>query len=453
MKKLLFTSITRELLLVNILSFTIVVMGVFITVGILITRPNTVDKILAASNNVYVEVNRYVTRKDADCEEYLKELAKLYDVNAAITDSKGNIILKSENVYTNTIDLSYIEKILQESFKGGEFYQLYDVHIDNEQAKLIVWKLTNTSHDVIKYVYISLISPIGAILLIYFLTRRKTEYIKHISDGITRIYHGDLDYKIDSKGFDELGILADKINNMSISLKSKIEDEKAAEKLKGELITNVSHDLRTPLTSLIGYLQLMQSGKISEENKQKYLKTAVEKADKIKVLIDDLFEYSKLESGGVKLEKEEVNIIEIIEQSIGEIAILAMRADICFKKEYEIVKLYLIVDPYKIGRVFENILSNAVKYSLRESNVYIDIVEKNDNVIISFENTTNNLSEEYAERIFDRFYKVDQSRNSQIDGSGLGLAIAKSIVKLHNGDIWVEIKNEKFKVHVKLKKN
>lgn len=452
---MLFSSISRELLLVNILSFTIVVIGVGITVGVLCTRPNSVDNILAASNNVYVEVNRYVNRKDDDCAIYLKKLGKLYDVNIAIVDYKGNIILKSENVNTNIINLNYIQNRLTygSGFKGDEnLYQLYDVIINNEKAKLVVWKFINFSDGSIKYTCILLIPPITAVLLIYLLTRRKTKYIKSISIGINKISGGDLDYRIEKKGFDELGLLANKINSMAANLKSKIESEEAAEKLKGELITNVSHDLRTPLTSLIAYLQLIDNNKISTEEKKKYTKTSVEKAYKIKVLIDDLFEYSKLESGGVKLEKKEVNIVEIIEQSIGELAILAKKSNICFEKVYEIAELYLVVDPYKIARVFENILSNAIKYSLKESTVYIDIIEKNNNVIVSFENTTNDLLEEQEEKIFNRFYKVDKSRNSQIHGSGLGLAISKSIVNLHHGDIWAEIKKSKFKIYVKLKK-
>lgn len=452
MKVLLFGSIKSELLLISITTFTVVIIGAFITVGILITVPNTNDKIVAASNNIYVEVNRYIDRNDEEGKEYLKRLGQEYSMNIAIADLNGNIIMKSQNVNTNTINLEYIKnKILYTvPHEGDVMYQIYDIHIDGKTFKLITWNRLNVFSSRMKYMCILLITPISSILIIYFLTRRKTNYIKSISNGIVRISHGDLDYRIEKKGFDELSILSDEINNMSLNLKNRIEAEKSAEKLKRELITNVSHDLRTPLTALIGYLQLLKSDKISQENKERYIETSIEKVDKLKVLIDDLFEYSKLESGGIKLDKKIVNIVEIIEQCIGEVAILNREKKIDFKKQYKATNIKLKVDPDKISRVFQNILSNAIKYSTKESDLYIDIVQNNYSVVISFENLTDDLLNDHIERIFDRFYKVDESRNAKVEGSGLGLAISKSIVNLHSGEIWAENKNNKFKIYVKL---
>ncbi|WP_315116219.1 HAMP domain-containing sensor histidine kinase [uncultured Clostridium sp.] len=291
---------------------------------------------------------------------------------------------------------------------------------------------------------------ITILLLIYLLVRRKAEYIKNICNGIKIISEGNLDYKIVIQGHDELAILAEEINNMSLKLKNKIEEERAAERLKSELITNVSHDLRTPLTALIGYIQLAADDKMSFEDKDKYTKISLEKSKKLKVLIDDLFEYSKLESGGIKLEKVKVNIIEIIEQSIGELSIKAKERCIGFNKNFKNSKVELLVDPNKIARVFENIIGNAVKYSLEGSDVNINLYENNENVIISFENIVESISEEDLDKIFNRFYRTDESRNSEIAGSGLGLAITKSIVELHEGKIWVKNEDDKFIINIEL---
>lgn len=291
------------------------------------------------------------------------------------------------------------------------------------------------------------------LLLIYLSVRRKAEYIKNICAGIKIISEGNLNYRIGIKGYDELAILAKEINNMSLKLKNKIEEEKAAERLKSELITNVSHDLRTPLTSLIGYIQLAVNDNISSEDKDKYIKISLEKSKKLKSLIDDLFEYSKLESGGIKLEKARVNIVEIIEQSIGELSIQAKERDIKFNKNFKDSKLELTADPNKIARVFENIIENAIKYSVKGSNVNINLKKINESVIISFENIVDNITEEDIEKVFNRFYRMDESRNSRTTGSGLGLAIAKSIVELHKGRIWAQSENGKFIINIEFNRN
>lgn len=293
---------------------------------------------------------------------------------------------------------------------------------------------------------------ITILIIIYLLVRRKADYIVSISKGIKIISEGNLNYRIKIKGHDELALLSKEINNMSQKLQNKIEEERAAERLKTELITNVSHDLRTPLTSLIGYIQLAANDNISLEEKDKYAKISLEKSKKLKSLIDDLFEYSKLESGGIKLEKSKVNIIEIIEQSIGELSIQAKERNIEFNKNFNDTKMDLLIDPGKIARVFENILSNAVKYSVEGNVVNINLHEKDNKLIISFENIVDNFPEGNIEKVFNRFYRTDESRNSETSGSGLGLAIAKSIVELHEGKIWGESKGNRFIINIELKK-
>ena len=290
--------------------------------------------------------------------------------------------------------------------------------------------------------------------IIYLVSYRKTRYIKYICNGIVKISHEDLNYRLEKTGTDELGTLADEINNMSLNLNNMINREKSIQKSKDELITNISHDLRTPLTSLMGYLYLINDKNVSIEDKEVYSKKSMERAEKLKVLIENLFEYSKLESGAINLEMCNVNIIEIIEQTIGELSIIASKSQISFVKKYSITKLNLNIDPYLISRVFQNILSNAIKYSVKNSEVYIDIAHDEDDVIISFENlSSRELSSEDMKKIFDRFYMGDKSRNSHKNNSGLGLAIVKNIVDLHGGEVWAEGNDNIFKMYIKLKNN
>lgn len=451
-KRIIFGSITRELLFVNIISFIIVIIAAMSIGSLLMVDPDSTDNMQNKFNSLYVDANRIITRKDEGCRDYLNQLALLYKCDAAITDLQGNVILKSQDINYDKVDLDRLYSMLQGTYKSNDtFYQIYNMRIQNQDCRLIVSKIPKSQSDYSKsalFVMIIIISLV--IVIIYLPTRKKAKYIKEIVSGIKTISEGNLNYRVKSKGADELAILADEINNMSDNLKSQIEEERKAERLKSELITNVSHDLRTPLTSLTAYIHLVNDDKTSSENKEKYSKIAEEKAAKLKNLIEDLFEYSKLESGGIKLQKSEVNIIEIIEQSIGELSIQAKNKGIVFNKRFERSIILLNIDSDKMARVFENIISNAVKYSESGSAVNIDVKEENDGVIISFENTSEAVLNENADKIFERFYRSDKSRSSETEGSGLGLAIAKSIVILHGGRIWAEVHDKIFKINIRM---
>lgn len=416
-----------------------------------------IDKIINNSNSVYVDVTRFITRENDSSNEYLKKLGKYYDLNIAITDLDGNIIYKTDKVNSDYIDLNFIRDIMQGRKKTKEVYQHYDIKLDGTPYKLVVWR-TPIFRDSIyisenTFILILITPAFIAILLLYFFINKKVKYIKTISSGIGVMSQGQLNYSIPVKGVDELSLLASDINDMSSNLKSKIEEEKAAEKMKSELITNVSHDLRTPLTALIAYLKLLEDEKIETDDRQKFVSIATEKAENIKILIDDLFEYSKLESGGAKLNTSKVNIIEIIEQCIGEFSIISKDKNINFSKKYNINNIQLNIDPFMIGRVFENLISNAIKYSEGNSSVDIGIVDEGTHTIISFSNYAKNISGEEKEKLFERFYRGDKSRNSETGGAGLGLSIAKSIINLHQGEIWLEVQEDVFTVYIKLPNN
>lgn len=345
-------------------------------------------------NKAFVDINRFVNRNDESCEEYLNNVAKLYDVNAVIADADGNILLKSKNVEGDKLDVEKIRKWLNREYKDGNVYQVYDITIDGKEEKLYIYKKYNEI-DEKKYtdneLLIILLSPvIAAMLLTFFLTSRKVKYIKQIAEGAVEFSNGNLDYRIQKKGMDELGFLAESMNSMAEKLKENIEKERAQEEFKTELITNVSHDLRTPLTSLIAYMQLVGDEKTTEENKKKYTAVSIEKAYKLNKLIEDLFEYSKLESGGISLNKREVNVVEILEQSIGELFGEAQKRNMNLKKEYEASKVILNVDSSKLGRVFENLLSNAVKYGVEGTDIYINLIESSEYITILFKNEVPN---------------------------------------------------------------
>ncbi|MFC0904654.1 ATP-binding protein [Clostridium sp. MT-14] len=450
--KFFLKSISRELLIINIFSFIILVIGIAISVQIIISDKNNTQNFVNASNDAYVQVTRYVKSTDLQNNYYIDNLAQLNNINIALADMKGNIVLKSKGIKDRYMDLDSLREHMVKDHIGKRVYELYDLYISGNKYVLVTWKNSGAYHEIFKHVFIIAFPIVISLGIIYFWSYKKVEYIKYICKGIVKISQENLNCKLEKRGSDELGILAEEINRMSLNLKNMMEREKSLQRFKNELMTNLSHDLRTPLTSLIGYLYLLNDKNTSVKNREIYSKKSLERAEKLKLLIDNLFQYSKLESGEVKTELCNVNIVEIMEQIIGEMSILAEKSGIEFVKKYDMEDLKLNVDPYLISRAFQNILSNAVKYSVENSSVYVNITSDKKNTVVSFQNKPiQDLSDEQIGKIFERLYMGDKSRNSYENNSGLGLAIVKNIVKLHKGEVWAKNKDNTFIIYVKLR--
>lgn len=238
---------------------------------------------------------------------------------------------------------------------------------------------------------------------------------------------------------------------MAQEIQIKIENERKAEKTKNELITNVSHDLRTPLTSVMGYLGLVKDGKYSDEKEMKeYLSIAFNKAERLKILIDDLFEYTKLTNANVNIELRKVNLNEFLEQLIEELRPYYEESELTLKVFLPEEKVYVNVDTNKMLRVFENLFTNAIKYSRKPSDVKINLERFTETAVFSISNIGESLSKEKLSMIFERFYRADEARNSSVSGSGLGLAITKNIVELHGGKVWANCEEELITFYVQL---
>jgi signal transduction histidine kinase len=441
-------SLNVKFILINIIG--IIIIGFGISRAFL--HYTTIEGKINDFNGAFVDAQKFVNKNNNECEDYLNSVAENHNVNAVVMDENGKVLMKSNNVKEDKFDMEKLGEWFHERYDDGNFYQQYYIAIDNQTEKLLIWNSKSNIYTPKIIIGILSTSVAVAMLLIYILTNRKVKYIKTIAKGAVEFSSGNLDYRIEKKGNDELGFLAQSMNDMAVKLKENIEKERAQEKFKTELITNVSHDLRTPLTSLIAYIQLVENEKTTEYNKKKYTAISIEKAYKLKQLIEDLFEYSKLESGEIYLNKSEVNVVEILEQSIGELFMESQKRNITLKKEFETSKAILNVDSIKLGRVFQNLLSNAVKYGIEGTDIYVDLIESNECVTVLFENKVASDSLEDTLNLFDRFYRSDKSRNSKVSGSGLGLAISKSIVELHKGEIWAECENNVFKIYVRIYK-
>lgn len=282
---------------------------------------------------------------------------------------------------------------------------------------------------------------------------KKSIEISLVNDEIKAIDEGIVDDVIYKDGSSEIKELINNISQIKGDYKLAVEEIINSEKIKTELITNVSHDLRTPLTSIINYVNILQESELTEDERKDYLQILDQKSKKLKILIDDLFEMSKINSGKMALNKEKIDIVSLIYQAIGEYSSLYQEKNIEFNVESDDEEINMLLDGKLISRAIENIVINALKYSLENTRIYVDIKVKDEYIVLAFKNVANYKMEFDDNEVFERFVRGDKSRNSNIDGSGLGLAITKSIVELHEGFVEIKREGDMFKIYLYLPKN
>jgi signal transduction histidine kinase len=299
-----------------------------------------------------------------------------------------------------------------------------------------------------------ILSLIIFLAILIIAVSRRIKYLKYISKSITNIKTQKYLNPIAIKGRDEIAQLAKDINTMSSRLKENYEKEKKQEEAKNELIVAVSHDLKTPLTSIIGYLELLNKDKETfTKEQQEFLEVVYEKSKSLKKLIGELFEYTKLSNNYMQLNKAQFNIAVLVNQIVGEHILFLSEKNI--KVEIECIKNELVceIDMQKFIRVIENLVKNAEKYSCRNSTFTIRMWEEDKNIKLSFISEGDNISKDDLMKIFDGTYRMDKSRNAAIEGYGLGFPISKKIIQLHGGRIWAECKGNKIDFNIELPKS
>ena len=260
--------------------------------------------------------------------------------------------------------------------------------------------------------------------------------MNHIIGELHYIAQGHLDHRIPFRLKGNQQHVISSVNALVDSAVKSMDDERKIEKSKDELITNVSHDLRTPLTSIIGYLGLIEDKQYqSEEDILKYTHTAYEKAKQMKTLVEDLFEYTKVQQHGAPVNIMRVDLNQLLEQLTASFELEAQHRGIVISSKVIPNPLMIEADPEKLGRVFNNLVANAFKYGNGASYITIDARQKDDNVVVKVANDGTPIPPKSVDHIFERFYRAEESRSRATGGTGLGLAIVKSIVDLHHGTV------------------
>lgn len=278
---------------------------------------------------------------------------------------------------------------------------------------------------------------------------KKVKSFKALQDGVEIIKDGNLDHRIEVSGKGEFGRLASNINGITDGLKKSVDRELKSERLKTELITNVSHDIRTPLTSIITYVDLLKNEKDSSKFEE-FIEVLEQKSKRLKILTDDLFEATKASSGNIPVTYEKIDITSLITQGLGEVNDDIQKLELDFKLNYPKNKVYILADGKLLWRSIENLLSNIFKYAAEGSRVYIDIEDLDNEILVTFKNISATELNISADELMERFKRGDESRTSQ--GSGLGLSIAKDLVEIQKGRFNIHVDGDLFKAIISLPK-
>ncbi|MDD4802702.1 MAG: MFS domain-containing histidine kinase [Syntrophomonas sp.] len=279
-----------------------------------------------------------------------------------------------------------------------------------------------------------------------WLALKKAKAFNAIKEGVKKVKEGDIHHTIDLPGNSELSRLASDINSITDGLNKAVQNEIKSERLKSELITNVSHDIRTPLTSIITYIDLLKIENDPAKTAE-YIDVIDQKAQRLKILTEDLFAAAKATSGNIPVNLDKIDIVSLLNQGLGEFDDKIRERGLEFKFSHPQDKIFIKADGKLLWRAIENLLLNIYKYALTNSRVYIDIIDGSgmELIIKNISAYELNIS---ADELMERFVRGDESRSSQ--GSGLGLSIAKSLIEAQNGTFHIEIDGDLFKVVIRM---
>ncbi len=280
------------------------------------------------------------------------------------------------------------------------------------------------------------------VLLRKYLMKTQKDYVQ-LFEMTEQLAEGNLEVEID----EDLGIFnafKEEVMHIQGGFKKAVEAEVRSQRMKTDLIANVSHDLKTPLTSIITYTDLLKDEDLDKEKRAQYLETLDQKAQRLKILIEDLFEMSKASSGNITMNLQEVEVISLMKQTLLELEDKIDAANLMIRRNFPEHKVLLMLDSERTFRVFDNLILNMTKYAMPHTRAYIDIVDLEQSVQIIFRNMSANEINVDVDELTERFVRGDQARHTE--GSGLGLAIAKSFVELQGGTLDIHIDGDLFKV-------
>ncbi|KQY84213.1 histidine kinase [Paenibacillus sp. Root52] len=317
-------------------------------------------------------------------------------------------------------------KVVQ-SILAAQTYPNYSI-----PARGVRWLINNIGSIPLMMV----IGILGFVLFFFLFTRRTIMVLNEITAGIQEVAKGELSHRIEVKSSDEFGVVAASINQMAEQLQLSLEEERNAVAAKNDLITGVSHDLRTPLTSILGFLEYIEKDRYQDEIEMRYyVSIAYEKSLTLRKLIDDLFEYTRVSGGNLPLSMTTLNLNSFLMQLAEEFTPMLEEAGMTYTFVGGQEPLWIEAAPGELVRAYENLFSNAIRYGSKGKVMEIGLELEGEEAVVRISNYGDPIPAQDLPYLFDRFYRVDKSRSRETGGTGLGLAIAKSMIELHHGTI------------------
>lgn len=324
---------------------------------------------------------------------------------------------------------------------GKDFYLQLTPYFESERGSILFAVLLNAIYVVAILIFVGIFALI---------TKHKSDYIKKISNEVSKIAKNSVDIHIEEKGNDELAVLSRSINRMNADLRENRLKRQKAERQKNDLISSVSHDLRSPLTSIMGYVQLLKE--YSDRNDEKfseYIEVTDRRLNGLNKLINELFELTKMDSPNFTLNLEHGDVTAFVRQYGYEMTTLLEQNGLKLISMTDHKEFITEADFERLARVMDNLFANVLKYASRDTDVTLESMVSGNSIHISLCNHICDGAEISTEDMFDRFYRDDQAR-TDADSAGLGLAIAKKIVELHGGAISAEADSETITITVVL---
>ena len=304
--------------------------------------------------------------------------------------------------------------------------------IDNFFISILV------SFDVVVILMYVLFGILVFTVTFMILQEKSLRYITKISDAMQNISEGDLNVTVEVEGDDEFSSMAANLNKMVEDLKELMDKERESERTKNELITNVAHDLRTPLTSIIGYLELLSGDvKLEPEIQKKYINIAYVKTKRLEKLIEDLFGFTKMNYGKLSMHVGQVDVVKLLSQLLEEFYPSFVDKNLSYELQSNVPVKVITADGNLLARLFDNLINNAIKYGADGKRIMVKLHADDEIVTVSVINYGYVIPSDELPLIFNKFYRVEQSRSTNTGGTGLGLAISKNIVDMHGGTITV----------------
>ena len=319
-------------------------------------------------------------------------------------------------------------------FIAGEYNKVWGA---SGQGRMSLSMLTLSESTALDLWVIFIFTILLLVMYFILISHNFVMYVREIISGVERMKSGDFTEEIPVRGEDEFSEIAFSINEMQKNLAETLESQKMAEKTKDELITNVAHDLRTPLTSILGYMDLLTEGDfLTDDQRQKYLGIVSSKARQLENLVKALFDYTRYDKNKVKIKKEILDLNLFMPQLVDEFYPSFMDNQLECRTEFYEGALNIEGNGELLARAIGNLMSNAIKYGAEGKVVEVKTGMAGKKAFVAVINYGRIIPSEDLDKIFDKFYRVEGSRSLKTGGTGLGLAIAKNIVNLHDGNIW-----------------